>query len=212
MKLDLIRGKHAAACAAVGCGGGIIFLFVFPKGAITTLMHAVLDLPGPGAGIALILGPALNLTGFTAALLYRKTGAPLIASLAFAVSYALLVRLLEIPTSPKGAFGSLSFIAAVALFGLAAEAFMALGRTLKDHWRTMLAGGLANTVLLVSYWTIVFPRTAGWVNWRDVPLLTGLCLATGVLTGYIAMVVAKTLVRVFPHGKQEQNDVRSSRF
>ena len=203
MELDTIKGKHAAVCAAIGCAGGTIFLFVFPKGSITTLMHAVMDLPGPGAGIALILGPVLILSVLTPALLYRRAGSSLIASLSFAVSYALLVRVLQISTNPKGAFGSLSFIAAVALFGLAADAFMTLGRKLKDHWRGMLAGGLANTVLLVSYWTIVFPRTAGWVNLRDIPLLALLCLAGGVLSGYIAKVTAKTTVQVLSTGKQE---------
>lgn len=37
--------------------GGAFFLFVFPKGSISTLMHHVLSLPGPGVGVALILGP-----------------------------------------------------------------------------------------------------------------------------------------------------------
>lgn len=74
MKLNLIRGQEAAACAAIGAGGAAIFLFAFPKGSITTLMHEVLDLPGPGAGIALVLGPLLVLVALLCLLLSRGEG------------------------------------------------------------------------------------------------------------------------------------------
>jgi len=203
VKLNVMRGRRAGTCAAIGAGGALIFLFAFPKGSISTLMHEVLGLPGPGAGIALILGPFLILVALIACLLSRRTGGAVIASLTFAAAYALVTRLLGIPTNPKGAFGSAVFVAAIALCGIAVEAVMVLGKALPSVWRCTLCGALANAVLLVFYWTVIFPRTAGWINWEDLPLLTGLCLACGLVSGYIAWAVSKRLSSAFALKEQE---------
>ncbi|MGB2987427.1 MAG: hypothetical protein WBE26_16300 [Phycisphaerae bacterium] len=203
MKLNVIRAEEAVTCAAIGIAGALIFLFAFPKGSISTLMHEVLDLPGPGAGIALILGPFLVLVALISSLLSRGGGGAVIASLTFAVAYALVVWLLGIPTNPKGAFGSSVFIAAVVPFGIAAEAVMVLSKALKNVWRCMLSGALANAVLLVFYWIAIFPRTAGWIDWKDIPLLMGLCLVCGCISGGIACVVSKPLSRAFALKEKE---------
>jgi hypothetical protein len=60
------------------------------------------------------------------------------------------VRLFGIATDPKGAFGSILFIAAIALLGLAAQVVMAVSEALSQPRGCMLTGGLANAVLLVS--------------------------------------------------------------
>jgi hypothetical protein len=203
VKVGVVRGKDAVACAAIGIAGALIFLFVFPKGSISTLMHEVLELPGPGAGIALVLGPFLVLVALISSLLSRGHGGAVLASLVFAVTYALVVRLLDIPANPKGAFGNLVFIAAVVVFSLAAEAVMVLGTALKAAWRCMFSGALANAALLVFYWLIIFPRTYKWVNWSDVPLLMGLCLAGGLAAGYIARLVSSPLARALALKEKE---------
>ena len=187
----MIRGKETVTCAAIGAAGALIFLFVFPKGSISTLMHEVWDLPGPGAGIALILGPFLIIVALVSSLLGRGSGGAVVASLMFAVVYALVVRLLGIPTNPKGAFGGAAFVAAVALSGITAEAVMVLGKALKKRRRCMLSGALANAVLLGVYWIAIFPRTYKWIDWSDGPLLMGLCLACGLISGYIAWALAE---------------------
>jgi len=189
------RAKDLALSAAAGAGGAVLFLFAFPKGSVSTLMHAVLHLPGPGAGIALLLGPFLILVALSSSLLSRAGGGALVASLGFAVCYALVAWLFSIPTDPKGAFGSLSFIAAVALFGLAVEAVMLFGRAFSQTARCLLAGAFANVVLLLFYWLVIFPGTAGWAKWGDIPLLTAVCLAGGLLSGYVARVTSKALCR-----------------
>ena len=196
MKLAVMGGKQGAACAAIGLVGAVIYLFAFPKGSISTLMHAVLDLPGPGAGIALIFGPFLTVVLVISSLLCRTEGGAVIASVTFAVGYALVVRLLELPTNPKGAFGGPLFIGAVVQSGIVAAAAMALGRRrLKIVWACLLAGTLANVALLVFYWIVVFPRTAGWVGWGDVPLLTALSVAGGLASGGTAWAISKLLTR-----------------
>lgn len=203
VKLTVIRRKETATCAAIGLAGALIFLFAFPAGSISTLMHAVLDLPGPGAGIALVLGPFLILVALISSLLTRGDGGAVIASLTFAVTYALVAWLLEISTNPKGAFGSAVFILAVAVFGLAAEAVMVLGKVLKKTWRCMLAGALANAILLVFYWTAIFPRTYIWIAWNDIPLLMGLCLICGLASGGIAWGISRPLLRAFALEERE---------
>ena len=203
MKLNVIHGKEAATSAAIGVAGALIFMFVLPKGSISTLMHEVLDLPGPGAGIALIVGPFLIIVALISSLLSRGDGGAVVASLMFAVAYALVAWLLEIPTNSKGAFGSPVFIAAIAQCGIAAEAVMVLGKALKTVWCCMLSGALANAALLVFYWIVIFPRTYRSVDWSDIPLLMGLCLACGLASGYIAWAVSKSLSRALALKEKE---------
>ena len=105
--------------------------------------------------------------------------------------------MLDVPTNPKGAFGSGMFIAALVVFGIATETVMVLGKALKKGRRCLLCGAFANAVLFVFYWVGIFPRTAGWIKWSDVPLLMGLCLAGGLVAGGIAWGISKPLARVF---------------
>jgi hypothetical protein len=166
-------------------------------------MHEVLGLPGPGAGIALVLGPFLILVVLIAARLSGKDGGAVLTAVTFAAVYALVVRLLGIPTNPKGAFGSAAFVVAVGLFGLIAEAVLVFGRALRGAWCCAMSGAVANAALLVFYWIGVFPRTAGWVSWGDVPVLMGLCLVSGLASGYIAWGLSRRLARVFACKEKE---------
>jgi len=197
MKLNVVRLNEVPACAAGGIIGALVFLFAFPKGAISTLMHAVLGLPGPGAGIAMVVGPFVILVGLIAALLTRRAGSAAIAGLAFAATQALVPGLLGMASSGSGALGSPLSIVGIALPGVAVEAALALGKGVKSRWRSMVAGALANAVLLGFYGTVVFPRTYKPVAPRDVPLLMGLALAGGLLSGYVAWVACNPLLRTF---------------
>ena len=199
----MIRQPEALACAAIGVVGALVFLFAFPKGSISTLMHEVLHLPGPGAGIAVVVGPFLMFVTLVSSINSPRAGGAVTAALAFAVACTLVVSLLEIPTNPKGAFGSAVFIAAVTLVGIAAEAVMLLGKAMKKAQRCVLCGAAANAILLVFYWIAVFPRTAGWISWKDVPLLMSLCLACGLVSGYMAWAVSGLLSRILPSGQKE---------
>ena len=191
-----VHRREAVTCAAFGVVGAPLFLFAFPKGAISTLMHEVLGLPGPGAGIALIFGPFLVVVVLVSSLVTHGDGGALIAAVVFAVAYALLIALLDVPTNPKGAFGSGLFIAAVVVFGMAAEAGMLLAKALPRKWRCVLCGASANALLFVFYWVAIFPRTAGWIKGSDVPLLMGSCLVGGLATGGIAWGLSKPLAKV----------------
>lgn len=197
VKITVISEKEARACAVLGVVGALVFLFAFPKGSISTLAHEVLGLPGPGAGIGLVLGPFLIIVAVVSSVLSRGSGGALVASLMFAVAYALIVHLFKIPTSQKGAFGSSLFVGAVTVFSVVAEAVMALGRRLGTVWRCMLCGAVANIALLVIYWTLIFPGTAGWIRWNNVPVLGGLCFVCGLASGCVAWGISRRLSKSF---------------
>jgi hypothetical protein len=181
---------------AVGLGalGGAGFVFLFPRGAISTLMHQVLRLPGPGAGIALVLGPFMLVLALTA---YRWTGdrpgGPLVSMLSFAVVMALLAALVS-EMNPKGGFGTVWFVLACAVCALGVEGVLALTGKWVPHWRLILAGVAGNLLLLAFYWVAIFPRTAGWVEGGDVPVLLCVCVAGGLLAGLIAWLVSEALL------------------
>lgn len=178
-----VRPGRAAIAVLVGALGGVLFLFVFPGGSLSTLMHQVLHLPGPGAGIALIVGPVALVSVLISSRLAPGAGSALLAALAFSLVYAVLVAVLGIPANEKGLFGSGWFVAALATCGVAAEILLYLARSLKPPWRFALAAGGANLVLLVFYWVVIFPQTVGWIAWWKVPLLFAMGLAGGFAAG-----------------------------
>jgi hypothetical protein len=150
----------------------------------------VLHLPGPGAGIALVLGPvALLFVLLASHLAWRAPGAALLASLAFSVTYAIAARILTLATSDKGMFGSLWFVSALAVCGLAADVLLYLTRCLRAAWRALLTACGANAALLLFYWLAIFPRTRGWIRWEDVPLLLALSLLGGAAIGVVAWAI-----------------------
>jgi len=195
VKLSAASPKEIALGVAVGAVGAAIFLFAFPAGSISTLVHNVFRLPGPGAGIALVFGPFLVFVVLVSSLLTRANGQALITASAFAISCTLLVCAFRARTDPKGVFGSVLFLAAVALLGLAVEVVLVVGKAFSRLAHCLLAGGLANAVLLVFYWLAIFPRTASGVKGKDIPLLMGICLVCGLWAAYLAWLVSRPLCR-----------------
>jgi hypothetical protein len=194
----------------LGAVGGLLFLFVFPRGSITTLMHDVLHLPGPGAGIALLLGPvALLFILLATHSVQRAAGGGLAASLAFALAYTIPVKLLALPANEKGMFGSIWFILALVACGLVAEILLFLSRGLRPSWRFLLTACGANTVLLVFYWLVIFPRTKGWIAWEDVPLLLVLSLAGGAITAVLAWAAATRIPALTDFLSRRHSNVRT---
>lgn len=194
----------------LGAIGGLLFLFVFPKGSITTVMHDVLHLPGPGAGIALILGPvALLFILLSSHSVRLAPGGALPASLAFAMSYAIPAKIFALPTSTKGMFGSARFIIALAVCGVAAEILLSLTRRLRPPWGYVLTACGANTALLVFYWLAIFPRTKGWIAWEDVPLLLLLNLVGAAVAGAAGWAVGRRILDLTDSAARRQTDVRT---
>jgi hypothetical protein len=177
--------------ALAGAVGGLLFLFVFPKGAISTFAHYVLHLPAPGAGIALIVGPLAVVFMLVASRVARRAGGAFVGALAFSVACAGVMAVLRQPTGEKGMIGSPWFVLALGTSGAVAEIALLLTRTLRTlAWRSVLAAGGANVALLIFCWVVIFPRTMGWVPWRVVPILLAVSLGAGALAGLAGWALA----------------------
>jgi hypothetical protein len=177
--------------ALVGAVGGLLFLFVFPKGAISTFAHYVLHLPAPGAGIALIVGPLAVVFMIVSSVVARPAGGALLGALAFSVACAGVMAVLRQPVGEKGMVGSVWFVLALGTSGAVAEIALLLTGTVRTlAWRFVLAAGGANLALLIFYWVVIFPRTMGWVPWRTVPTLLAVSLGAGALAGLAGWALA----------------------
>lgn len=185
----------AGLALLIGAVGGVFFLFGFPGGAISTLMHQVLKLPGPGAGIALVLGPVALVFMLASSLTMGRIGGASIGALGFSLSYGLLKPILERTAAGKGAFGSGWFIVALLICGLLLDGLLMLTRRLRPPVRFVIAACGANTGLLVFYWTVIFPRTAGWVAWKVVPVLLMVCLVGGALAAVVGWAISTRVAR-----------------
>ena len=186
--------KLVFKAAGVGAVGGAAFVFLFPKGAISTFMHQVLSLPGPGAGIALVLGPFLLMLALVASRWTGdRPGGALVSVLVFSVAVALLAALVS-AMNPKGMFSTIWFVLACGVCGFGVEAMLIFVKKLGPLWRMLLAGVAGNLVLLVFYWLVIFPMAAGWVEWGDVPVLLAVCVAGGLLAGLIAWLVSRAVL------------------
>jgi len=106
---------------------------------------------------------------------------------------ALLAALVS-EMNPKGMFSTIWLVLAGAVCALGVDGTLILARRLKPLWRLVLAGVAGNLVLLIFYWVVVFPQSAGWVLWEDVPVLLVLCAASGVLAGLIAWLVSRAIL------------------
>jgi hypothetical protein len=186
--------KGFAVATIIGIAGAAVFIYMFPGGAITTLMHQVLNLPGPGAGIALILGPLIIFFALLAARITGKAGAACTTSLSFSLMFAALVAILNLSIEDKGKFGSIEFIGAAVLCGLIIDFFLLILSGWKASlWKLIMTSCIANTGLLIFYWLLIFPQTAGWVKVSDMPILLALCLLGALVVAVIALFISKPL-------------------
>lgn len=193
---------------AIGVVGAAVFVFLFPKGSLTTFMHQVLQLPGPGAGIALVAGPfvlVLALIGYR--MDGERVGGLMEVFLVFSIVVAILAALVA-PMNPKGKFGSIWFVLACTTGGVGTANVLYYGKKIRLLWRMLLAGAAGNVVLLVFYWLVIFPMTTGWVLWGDVPILLAVCVGGGLLAGLIAWLVSPAILHYIDSNKEDA-DVRT---
>jgi hypothetical protein len=169
-----------------------VLVLLFPRGTLSTLAHDILRLPGPGGGIAIVVGPLLLLAMLVPALGGRRTGIASVAAFTFALVCFGMVGVLRIGPGPAGGFGSPLFVPAALVPGVVIELLLPW-RSRAGHprvWRSVAASAAANLWLLVFYWLVVFPQTARWLEWREVPVLAGLALGAGAAAGYLGFALA----------------------
>ena len=141
--------------AIVGAMMALVFVFIFPGKSISTLMHDVFHLPGPGAGIALVVGPFAVLAGFLAYIYIPKPGAFLTAL----VAYCLVEPAGQAAFNPNGMGKYPYFIVAVSFFIVAVlgELLLNLIDYRRDILRYSVPAIFSNVIFLIFWWAAIFP-------------------------------------------------------
>jgi hypothetical protein len=177
--------KAALLSLAIGMGGGAVFAFFVPWEAVTRLMTQTLRLPGPGADVALVLGPCLTLTGQTAEYICKRHGAAFLGAFGFGAAVTVL-RLFGVHDTPIGIVGTPGFLSGVALAGIILEAGYLVRGFLISFIFSLFFAAVAASALLIYFWAAVYPLVeAGTVAWRDIPLLLALAFGAGFVSGFL---------------------------
>ena len=80
-------------------------------------------------------------------------------------------------------------------------------RNLRSSLRFILVACGSNTALLLFYWVAIFPRTRGWIAWKDVPLLFALNLVGGALAGVVVSLLERRIPLLSGIVSRRQTDV-----
>jgi hypothetical protein len=176
----------------IGIIGVFIFLYLFPGGAITTAMHQVLKLPGPGAGIGLIFGPFIIILALLTYNFTCKKGVIFITCIIFGFFHSTLTPIVYPSIETVGSLGPLGFrILAVILLGLVLEIGIFLFRSQNDLIKYPLSATIANLTILTFYWCAIFPFNKGMVEIGSIPILLGLAIFAGIIFGGLIPLICK---------------------
>lgn len=176
--------------------GIAVYLFIFPTGAISTFMHQVLLLPGPGAGIGFILGPAIIACSLFAYTLIRKQGVALITGVIF--GFMRVIFALEPAEGTLGTAGSaIKILTSVAVLAVLLELSLLAFQKRKLIYRFIISAVVSDLAYIVYYWIAIFPSTKGWVLPKDVPVLVLTTVIGAVLFGVLLPVLILKMAKKF---------------
>ena len=179
----------------MGVVGVFLFLFLFPGGAITTAMHQVLNLPGPGAGIGLIFGPFIIILSLLTYNSICKHGVIFITCLVFGLFHSILTPIVYPDVKTVGSLGPIYFrVLAVILVGIALEICIFLLKNRKDIIKYLISAGISNIILLSFYWVAIFPYNKGIIKIEDIPILLGITIIAAIILGGLVPLGVKRLV------------------
>jgi len=166
----------------------LLVLFLFPFKGVSTLMHDVLHLPGPGAGIAFPIGMVLVAFLLASYAISKQELAPFWVAFLFGIIYNLLAPYAGgIPFAP---FVN-RFIAALLLgLGVSCMLYLLKGKALEIKY--FLTGALGNLIYLSLFWVLVFPFGKGWVKPSAVPILSILALCAGLAAALVPYLYARS--------------------
>ena len=178
-----MAGADALRAAIIGAAGGALLAFVAPQKGISYLMHQVLMLPGPGAGLGVMVGPWAAFCCLAAAVFVRRRYAALVAGLGFALVFNLPAAVFPPEGTNPGMFASVRFALGLVLMGGVAELVMARFRRLGRGPRLALAAVAADLAFLVYTWVVVFPLTKGWVTMKNALIIIAVSVPAAVVAG-----------------------------
>jgi len=173
-----------------GIVGAFVFLFLFPGGAITTAMHQLLKLPGPGAGIGLVFGPFIIILGLIAYNLTKKPGIIVLTYTVFGITHSILTPIIYPTIDTVGSLGPLPLrIVVVILMGITFELCMYISRDQKTVTRYLISSVISNISLISFYWLIIFPGCKGWVKINAIPILLAITILAALFSGLLLFVI-----------------------
>lgn len=176
----------------VGIIGVFIFLYLFPGGAITTAMHQILNLPGPGAGIGLIFGPFIIVLSLLTYNYIDKRGIIFITCTIFSLFHSIFTPIVYPSIKTVGSLGPLGFrILAVILLGLVLEICIFLFKNQNDLIKFPLSATISNLTILSYYWCAIFPFNKGIVEIGSIPILLGVTIFAGIIFGGLIPLICK---------------------
>jgi hypothetical protein len=172
-------------CVIAGFLGSAMFIFLFPGASITTAMHDVLELPGPGAGIGFVYGPFITMVAVAMHMSIRRPLTILLTCTSFGVFHTILATVVYGDVKTAGTIGPPHLrILAVVVLGLVLEGVVFILKNKRPLIRYPLASIPANIAIMVFYWRVIFPNSPkGTVLMADVPVLLGVTVLGAVAIG-----------------------------
>ena len=170
-----------------GLAAGLLFVGLFPGRALSTLMHNVMWLPGPGAGTGMVTGPLIILASLVVYTFRRKPLVAFITALAAGTSQTIgsvyiSPGVLTPATVPAA-------VLSVIVMATVLEACLLALRGLADTFALPAAAVAADLAHLGFQWAAVFPIIKRNVLPDDAALLAGLATAASVLLGALPVLL-----------------------
>ena len=156
--MENLNKRDITMSAVTGVIGAILFLFLFPGNAISTVMHQVLMLPGPGTGFGVVIGPFIIMCALIAYGLGKKQGIPLITSAAVGIFISVLIFVFKIKVAQPGTIGSVAFIAGAVVIGLVLELIVYLLREKGELLKYAVSAVAADIIFLAYSMVAIFSR------------------------------------------------------
>jgi len=188
-----LSSRDLTVMIVIAVAGAALYVFAFPDGAITTLMHQVLKLPGPGAGIGFLVGPAIIACSLFTHLLIKKKWTALITALAFG-SIRIGLALNSAEAAPNS-FGVVKPLIGLLVLAVSVELLVKLLEKKSLLIKLTVSAVASDITYMIAYWVIVFPATKGWVALGDVPVLLLVTVIGAVLFGALLPALMLKILR-----------------
>ena len=184
--LRSLRPMDLVLATTAGILSGLVFIFLFPGRAISTLMHQVLHLPGPGAGIGFIVGPYMVMCALIIWTYIRKA---MVAFYVIVVSGTVQAYFGPISTVMFGPSVIPYTILSAFVLGICVDLAAFALRNKHDGVGFPVVAVISTIVFMVAYWVWVFPPVKGWVTPKAAMVLIPLSIVGAVLFGALPAIV-----------------------
>lgn len=186
--LRSLKVTDLVVAVVAGSISGLLFLFLFPGKAISTLMHQVMDLPGPGAAIGFIVGPFMILCALIVWTYLKKAATVFYTCSVFGMVQAYAGPIAG-PSSVLGPEVAPQMLLSAMVLGIVLDVVIFALRERSTVMAYPTAAVVSNMAFMVLYWVAVFPKVKGWVQPMPAAILTVVSVIGAIVFGSLAPVV-----------------------